>query len=78
MAAAAPRFPDDKAREARDVIAFGQETGRVLSDGRIVGRAEPFAKVFPSSRVVKRADAEIIGHLMERRSLTPPTTPWLF
>jgi DNA-binding transcriptional ArsR family regulator len=43
------------AREARDVIAFGQEIGRVLSDGRIVGRAEPFAKVFPSSRAVKRA-----------------------
>jgi DNA-binding transcriptional ArsR family regulator len=36
-------------------MAFGQEVGRVLSDGRIVGRAEPFAKVFPSSRVVKRA-----------------------
>ncbi len=27
----------------------------MLSDGRIVGRAEPFAKVFPSSRAVKRA-----------------------
>ena len=27
----------------------------MLSDGRIVGRAEPFAKVFPSSREVKRA-----------------------
>ena len=36
-------------------MAFGQEIGRVLSDGRIVGRAEPFAKVFPSSRAVKRA-----------------------
>ncbi|QBI20229.1 transcriptional regulator [Egibacter rhizosphaerae] len=41
--------------EARDAMAFGQETGRVLSDGRIVGRAEPFAKVFASSREVKRA-----------------------
>jgi DNA-binding transcriptional ArsR family regulator len=41
--------------QARDVVAFGQEIGRVLSDGRIVGRAEPFAKVFPSSRAVKRA-----------------------
>jgi DNA-binding transcriptional ArsR family regulator len=41
--------------QARDVVAFGQEFGRVLSDGRIVGRAEPFAKVFPSSRSVKRA-----------------------
>jgi hypothetical protein len=49
MAPAAPRSPEEEAREARDVIAFGQETGRVLSDGRIVGRAEPFAKVFPSS-----------------------------
>ncbi len=44
-----------RVRQARDVMAFGQELGRVLSDGRIVGRAEPFAKVFPSSRVVKRA-----------------------
>ena len=44
-----------EAREARDVMAFGQEIGRVLSDGRLVGRAEPFAKVFPSSRVVKKA-----------------------
>lgn len=44
-----------EAREARDVMAFGQEIGRVLSDGRIAGRAEPFAKVFPSSRLVKKA-----------------------
>ena len=36
-------------------MALGQEVGRVLSDGRIVGRAEPYAKVFPSSRAVKRA-----------------------
>jgi hypothetical protein len=49
MAAAAPRSPEEEAGEARDLIVFGQETGRVLSDGRIVGRAEPFAKVFPSS-----------------------------
>ncbi|WP_370325817.1 hypothetical protein [Euzebya sp.] len=41
--------------QARDVVAFGQEIGRVLSDGRIIGRAEPYAKVFPSSREVKRA-----------------------
>jgi hypothetical protein len=40
---------------ARDVVVFGREVGRVLSDGRIVGRAEPFAKVFASSRHVKRA-----------------------
>ena len=44
-----------EAREARDVMAFGQEIGRVLSDGRVVGRAEPFAKVFPSSRLVNKA-----------------------
>jgi predicted transcriptional regulator len=42
-------------RQARDVMAFGQETGRVLSDGRIIGRSEPFAKVFQSSRLVKQA-----------------------
>jgi hypothetical protein len=42
-------------RQARDVMAFGHETGRVLSDGRIVGRSEPFAKVFQSSRLVKQA-----------------------
>jgi hypothetical protein len=41
--------------QARDVVAFGHEVGRMLSDGRIVGRAEPFAKVFASSRHVKRA-----------------------
>ena len=41
--------------QARDVVAFGHEVGRVLSDGRIIGRAEPFAKVFASSRHVKRA-----------------------
>ncbi|MEO2108922.1 MAG: hypothetical protein ABGZ36_25215 [Actinomycetota bacterium] len=43
------------ARVAGDVVAFGQEIGRVLSDGRIIGRAEPYAKVFQSSREVKRA-----------------------
>lgn len=36
-------------------MAFGQEVGRVLSDGRLVGRAVPFAKVFPSSCLVKKA-----------------------
>ncbi len=45
----------DRSLQARDIVAFGQEYGRILSDGRIVGRAEPFAKVFPSSRAVKRA-----------------------
>lgn len=42
-------------RQARDVVGFGHETGRALSDGTVVGRAEPFAKVFPSSRAVKQA-----------------------
>jgi DNA-binding transcriptional ArsR family regulator len=51
----AGRDPAEEPRKARDVMAFGQEVGRVLSDGRIVGRAEPFAKVFASSRAVKRA-----------------------
>jgi DNA-binding transcriptional ArsR family regulator len=41
--------------QARDVVTFGREVGRVLSDGRIVGCAEAFAKVFASSRHVKRA-----------------------
>lgn len=53
-AADAPRVPSDGPRLARDVVAFGHEIGRVLSDGRIIGRAEPYAKVFPSSREVKR------------------------
>jgi hypothetical protein len=44
-----------EATQARDVMSFGHEVGRVLSDGRIVGRAEPYAKVFASSRAVKRA-----------------------
>ena len=41
--------------QARDVMAFGRDFGRALSDGNVVGRSEPFAKVFPSSRLVKRA-----------------------
>jgi len=50
-----PSEPAPTARQARDAVAFGHEYGRVLTDGRIIGRAEPFAKVFPSSRGVKRA-----------------------
>jgi len=38
---------DPEARQARDVMAFGQEIGRALSDGRIVGPAEPFARPIP-------------------------------
>jgi DNA-binding transcriptional ArsR family regulator len=52
-------------RQARDVMAFGQEIGRVLSDGRIVGRTEPFAKVFPSSRAVKRAAGLVAWGILE-------------
>lgn len=52
-------------RQARDVMAFGQEIGRVLSDGRIIGRAEPFAKVFPSSRGVKRAVGLVAWGVLE-------------
>ena len=54
---AATSAPPETASRLRagDVVAFGREVGRVLSDGRIVGRAEPFAKVFASSREVKRA-----------------------
>jgi hypothetical protein len=51
--------------QARDVVAFGHETGRALSDGRIVGRAEPFAKVFPSSREVKRAVGLLAWAILE-------------
>ena len=51
--------------QARDVVAFGHEVGRVLSDGRIVGRAEPFAKVFASSRAVKRAVGAVAWVILE-------------
>lgn len=37
----------------------------MLSDGRIVGRAEPFAKVFASSRQVKRAVGVIAWAILE-------------
>jgi DNA-binding transcriptional ArsR family regulator len=50
---------------ARDVVAFGQEIGRVLSDGQIIGRAEPYAKVFPSSREVKRAVGVVAWAVLE-------------
>jgi hypothetical protein len=51
--------------QARDVVAFGHEIGRALSDGRIVGRAEPFAKVFASSREVKRAVGLVAWAILE-------------
>jgi hypothetical protein len=46
-------------------MAFGQEIGRALSDGRIVVRAEPFAKVFASSRVVKRTVGLVAWGVLE-------------
>jgi hypothetical protein len=58
MAAAGPQS-DPEPREARDVLAFGREVGRVLSDGRIVARAEPFAKVLfvqPRDEACRRPD----------------------
>ena len=54
-ASGAQRLKPGGPAQARDVVVFGREVGRVLSDGRVVGRAEPFAKVFASSREVKRA-----------------------
>jgi DNA-binding transcriptional ArsR family regulator len=57
--------PEPAPRVARDVMAFGQETGRALSDGRIVGRAEPFTKVFPSSRAIKRAVGAMAWAVLE-------------
>ena len=55
----------EEARQARDAMALGQDTGRVLSDGRIVGRAEPFAKVFTSSRAVKRVVGAVAWVVLE-------------
>lgn len=46
-------------------MAFGHEVGRALSDGQIIGRSEPFAKVFPSSRVVKRAVGLVAWGVLE-------------
>ena len=65
LADATRRSRGDEPTQARDVMAFGQEIGRVLSDGRIVGRAEPFAKVFPSSRGVKRAVGLVAWGILE-------------
>ncbi|HWH33108.1 MAG TPA: helix-turn-helix domain-containing protein [Egibacteraceae bacterium] len=46
-------------------MAFGHEVGRALSDGQVIGRSEPFAKVFPSSRVVKRAVGLVAWGVLE-------------
>jgi DNA-binding transcriptional ArsR family regulator len=65
MADAGGTVEEPRALLARDVVAFGHEVGRALSDGRIVGRAEPFAKVFPSSREVKRAVGLVAWAILE-------------
>ncbi len=65
MDATATPLSERAPRQARDVVTFGQEAGRALSDGRIVGRAEPFAKVFPSSRQVKRAVGLVAWAILE-------------
>ena len=57
--------PPDGPATANVVVTFGQEIGRVLSDGRIIGRAEPYAKVFPSSREVKRAVGVVAWAVLE-------------
>ena len=59
------RDPVAGAAVASDVVHFGQGIGRVLSDGRIIGRAEPYAKVFPPSREVKRAVKLIAWAVLE-------------
>ncbi|MDQ4145832.1 MAG: hypothetical protein M3198_19205 [Actinomycetota bacterium] len=76
MSASSPRRVGEPGpREARDIVAFGQEIGRVLSDGRIVGRAEPFAKVFPSSRAVKRAVGPTAWVILEDIALSARLDP---
>lgn len=57
------------ALSASDALAFGLETGRVTADGRIVGRAEPFIKVFEGSRVVKRAVGALAWAVLEEIGL---------
>lgn len=63
--------PDEapSALPASDALVFGQETGRVTADGRIVGRAEPFIKVFEGSRVVKRAVGTLAWAILEEIGL---------
>jgi DNA-binding transcriptional ArsR family regulator len=65
MASPGGSAPEEPAQQASDVMAFGQEVGRVLSNGQVIGRAEPFAKVFPSSRVVKRAVGLVAWAILE-------------
>ncbi len=48
-----------------DVVAVGHEIGRIASEGTIIGRAEPYAKVFASSRQVKRAAGVMAWAILE-------------
>ena len=63
MTAATP--PGAGAVTAGDVVAVGHEIGRMRTDGTIIGRAEPYAKVFPSSRHVKRAVGVMAWAILE-------------
>ncbi|HKJ54702.1 MAG TPA: hypothetical protein VJ978_01830 [Nitriliruptoraceae bacterium] len=61
--------------QARDIVAFGHETGRVMSNGAIVGRSEPFAKVFASSRAVKRKVGVTAWAILEDIALDATVAP---
>lgn len=50
---------------ASDAMVLGHESGRVLSDGHIVGRGEPYIKVFEGSRLVKRAVGAVAWAVLE-------------
>jgi hypothetical protein len=50
-------------------MGLGQEYSRVLSDGRIVGRAEAFAKVLSSSQVLKPAIGLVPWAVLEEIAL---------
>ena len=67
--------PDLLPGQARDVVTFGHETARVMSNGAIVGRSEPFAKVFASSRAVKRKVGVTAWAILEGIALTPTAQP---
>jgi hypothetical protein len=68
MAAGTPRPAGPAPREAGDVIAFGQESGRVLSDGRIVGRAGAVHEGLPlQSRREESGRADGVGGARRHR-----------
>lgn len=50
---------------ASDAMVLGHESGRVLSDGHIVGRGEPYIKVFEGSRLVKRSVGAVAWAVLE-------------